>query len=226
MLCKTLLGGLLAATALPCAAQVSWYAGLAGGQSRTDIEAVRNREQTLQLAQTVQTDFDDRDTAWKVFGGVRLNSVIAVELTYADLGRAQTVSRGLGGDPALPYGTTVNRKVTSYGADIVGFVPLVPTRFELLGKAGVYRSRLRASSSVEGNIVFTSDPTATSRSISRTEDTTHLGLGFQWWITRTWGVRAEYERFYSIGKPFAVGGTGTTGQADVDAAWLAVTARF
>jgi len=70
------------------------------------------------------------------------------------------------------------------------------------------------------------DPTVSFRTVTHTENTKHLGFGFQWWLTRQWAVRAEYERFYSIGKPFAVGGTGTTGEADVDAAWLGFVARF
>lgn len=51
------------ALSLPAAVQVSWYGGLAAGQSRTDRELVDNRESTLVFAQDVHTDFDAKDSA-------------------------------------------------------------------------------------------------------------------------------------------------------------------
>src|SRR4051794_40903395 len=118
---KTLPLCLLMLASLPAAAQMTWYAGAAGGRARTDIEAVRNRESTLTLVQSVQTAFDDTDTAWKAFAGLKFNSVIGLELAYADLGRATTRSEGLGGSPAAPFSTTINRNVTGFGLDLVGF---------------------------------------------------------------------------------------------------------
>lgn len=218
---------------LPCliafstsaAAQVSWYAGAAGGQSRTSIDAVRNREATLLNIDSAQTAFDDRDTAWKAFAGLRLNRAIALELAYVDLGRARTRTEGFG-TSTLPYATTINRKVDGFGVDIVGYAPIFADKLELVGKVGVYRTRLDVNNQLEGNIVFTNNPGDTYREVTRREDTTHVGIGLQHVITKRWAVRLEYERFFSIGKPFAVGGVGTTGQADVDAAWVGVVAKF
>ena len=212
-------------TALPAAAQVSWYAGAAGGQARTSIDWVRNRESTLQNVQSTQTAFDDKDTAWKAFAGLRFNRAISLELGYVDLGRATTATRGLAGDPSLPYGISMDRKVDGYGLDVVGTVPL-PARLELIGKAGLYRTRLQTTAVLDGNIIFSNAPGDRSRSIERKEDTFHLGVGLQWWLTPRWAIRAEYERFSNIGKPFEVGGSGTTGQADVDAAWVGAVFRF
>src|SRR5947209_5771028 len=53
--------------AVPAAAQVSWYGGIAGGRARTDIDAVRGEEGNLTLVDSLRTDFDARDTAWKAF---------------------------------------------------------------------------------------------------------------------------------------------------------------
>ena len=216
---------LAALAAAPAFAQVSWYAGLAGGQARTDIEAVRNRESTITLVSSLQTDFDDRDAAWKVFAGMRFLPGLGLEVTYADLGRATTTTRGLGGNPALPFAIAINRDVTAVGIDLVGHAQL-PARLTLQGKVGYYRTTLKADATLEGNIVFNNSSDERFRSTKLNEETTHLGVGLEWAMTRRWAIRAEYEKFLNVGKPFQAGGTGTTGEADLDAAWVGVVARF
>ena len=74
----------VAGATIPAAAQVSWYAGIAGGQSKTDRELVANRESTITLATNISTAFDAKDTAWKAFAGLRFNPVLALELSYAE----------------------------------------------------------------------------------------------------------------------------------------------
>ncbi len=213
--------------AFPAAAQVSWYAGASGGSARTDDEIVANRESTILNASNVSTAFDERDTAWKLFAGARLNPIVGLELAYADLGRSRLDTRLLGGDPPFPAGIAIDRKAKAWGADLVLFAPLGVERLDLFGKAGYYRTKLDVGASLDGNIQFSNgDPAERSRASSRREDTFHWGLGAQYAVTRNLAVRAEYERFTSIGKPFAVGGSGTTGQADVDLVSLAVVYRF
>jgi opacity protein-like surface antigen len=212
--------------ALPSFAQVSWYGIAAGGVARTDINAVRNREETLINISSLNTDFDDTDAAWKLTAGLRINRALALELSYVDLGKATTATRGLGGEPALPFGFIVGRKVTGLGLDLVGSVPVIPRYLDVIGKVGVYRTTLKADATLEGNIVFSNNPGDTHRSAERKEDTTHLGIGLQHAITPRWSVRAEYERFFSIGKPFQIGGVGTTGEADIDVAWIGIVGNF
>lgn len=223
---KTLLAAFCLA-AFPAAAQVSWYAGASGGSARTDNEIVANREATIVNASNISTAFDERDTAWKLFAGARLNRIVGLELAYADLGRSRLDTRLLGGDPPFPAGIAIDRKVKTFGADLVLFAPLGVERFDLFGKAGYYRTKLDASASLSGNIQFSNgDPAERSRASSRREDTFHWGLGAQYALTRNLAVRAEYERFTSVGKPFAVGGSGTTGQADIDLVSVGVVYRF
>ena len=40
------------------------------------------------------------------------------------------------------------------------------------------------------------------------------------------GVRAEWERYQKVGKPFEIGGTGTTGEADTDFYSVSLVYRF
>ena len=220
-----LIAAALALAATPAAAQLRWYVGGSVGQARTSNDAVTNRESTLQFVQSMQTDFDDTDSAWKVFGGVRFNPYLGLEATYTDLGTATTATRGLGGDPVLPFGFIIDRKTRGYGLDLVGVLPFAE-RFELFGKAGAYRTRLEASATLEGNAVFSNSPGDRFRTVTRTETTRHLGAGLQWRFAGPWTLRVEWERFYDIGKPFEIGGSGTTGEASVDLASVGLAYRF
>ena len=217
---------MFAAACLPAHAQQGrWYAGAAAGGSKTGSELVFNRESTLVNVASASTDFDDRDGAWKAFGGFRFNSVIALELGYADLGEhrmfTSIVSNG------LPGSIEIARKVSGYGIDLVATAPLGFERFRLFGRAGAYRVKLEATAALDGNIVFTNgDPDQRRRTITQHEDIFHTGLGMEWQLTRTLALRAEYERFARIGRAFRVGGSGTTGEADTDVATIGIVASF
>lgn len=222
---KTLVAALALAAATPAAAQLGWHVGIAGGQAKTSDEAVRNRESTLQFVQSMSTEFDDRDNAWKVFGGMRFNPYLGLEATWVDLGKAQTATRGIGGDPALPFGFIIDRDTRGYGLDAVGTLPFAD-RFAVFGKAGLYRTTLKASATLEGNAVFSNSPGDRFRTVERKENTRHLGVRFAWSFAGPWTLRVEYERFFDIGKPFEIGGSGTTGEASVDLASVGLSYRF
>jgi opacity protein-like surface antigen len=219
---------LLAALAAgPAAAQVSWYAGIAGGQAKTDRELVANRESTITNATGISTAFDAKDTAWKAFAGLRLNPVIALELAYADLGEHRLVTRMQGGDPPFPASIAIDRRISGYGLDLVATPPLGWSRVDLFARIGVFRSRLEAKAALEGNIVFTSgDPEERVRNTTRDETVLKFGLGAECRLARNVGLRLEWERYAAVGKPFVVGGSGTTGEADTDVVSLGLTMRF
>jgi OmpA-OmpF porin, OOP family len=202
-----------------------WYAGIAGGQSQTSDELVRNRESTIVNGTSVGSDFDAKDNAWKVFGGFRFNDLLAVELNYADLGRSHLTTNTLGGDPVAPGSVSIARKICGYGADVVLSAPM-GTRYAIFGRVGAFRSRLEADAQLTGNVVFTDAPGVTSRSTTVNETVVKFGVGGDWWFTKNAALRLEWERYHNIGKAFQVGGTGTTGEADVDAVSLGVLMRF
>lgn len=218
---------LLAAVAMPAAAQVSWYAGIAAGQAKTDRELVANRESTLTQAASISTAFDARDSAWKTFAGVRFNPVLALELTYADLGSHRMITTLQGGDPPLPAAIAIDRRISGYGLDLVATAPLGWSRVEIFARAGAFRSRLEATAALSGNIVFTGgDPNERVRGTTRDETVLKLGIGAECRLAGNAAMRLEWERYTSVGKPFAIGGSGTTGQADTDVVSLGVTMRF
>lgn len=223
---KPLLLLALVSLAAPAMAQPSFYGGASVGQARTSGDLVRNRESTILFAQDLRTDFDDTDTAWKAFGGVRLNSVFGFEASYVELGRQRMNTTLAGGDPPLPAGILINRKITGYGLDMVGTAPLGFQRFSLFGKVGVFHSRIKADATLDGNIEFGVGTGERFRRVTRRETSMHFGVGTDVGLARNLAVRVEYERFANVGKPFAIDGEGTTGEADTDLLSVGVVMRF
>jgi opacity protein-like surface antigen len=227
MIRKTLFFLMLAAAAAPAAAQVGWYAGISGGQAKTDSELVANREGTITDATDLRTDFDAEDTAWKAFFGLRLNAVVALELNYADLGRHRTHTTMQGGQPPLPAAISIDRRISGYGVDLVAMPPLGWANVSLFGRVGAFRSRLEATARLDGNIVFTGgDADERARTTNRQETVLKAGIGGEWWFRPNAALRLEWERYHEVGKPFAIGGSGTTGEADTDVVALGVLMRF
>jgi len=208
--------------ATPASAQAGgWYAGLAGGQSRTDRDLVRTREETLQFAPEVHSDFDATGDAWKVFAGYRFTPYVAIEAAYADLGRARMSSFLPGNVSQLPGAFTIDRRVEGFGADVVGTLPIGP-RFALFARAGAFRARVRSDVALEGNVAFSDDATARARRITDDRTIAHYGVGGEWRFARRMALRLDWERFADAGSDFAVGESGRTGRADTDAVMLGV----
>ena len=213
------------ASAAPALAQVSpWYIGLAMGQSKTDSELVSNRESTVVNAAVLGSDFDAEDGGFKFTGGYNFNRHLAIEVSYADLGSSRLtthiVNQGLGGS------VTLHRQVEGFGADLLARLPVGP-RASLFGRLGVVRSRLEAEAVLQGNIVFTgADPDERSRSAVHTENVTRAGFGADFDFGRGMAMRVEWERWLDVGKPFAIGGKGTTGEADTDFYSVGFVYRF
>jgi OmpA-OmpF porin, OOP family len=218
---------LVAAMSAPAWGQAHWYAGIAGGESKTDRQLVVNRETTITDASDLSTAFDAKDTAWKGFFGLRLNRVIALELNYADLGRHRMVTTMLGGQPPLPAAIAIERRISGYGLDLVATAPMGGSRFSVFGRLGAFRSRLEARAALDGNIVFTSGgEEERTRTTTRQETVLKAGIGGEWWFARNAAVRADWERYHAVGKAFAIGGSGTTGEANTDVLSLGVLMRF
>jgi OmpA-OmpF porin, OOP family len=202
-----------------------FYAGIALGQSKTSDELVTNRESTITLAQNISTSFDDKDTAWKAYFGYQATPWLAVELNYADLGRHSTDTTFLGGDPPTPAEVIIRREVKGFGIDLVLSTP-VWQRFSVFGRVGLFRAELDASAELRGNVVFNNGNGETVRSTTQKENVTRYGIGAEAAIAPNTAVRLEWERYEQIGKKFAIGATGTTGEADTDTVTLGVVYRF
>jgi OmpA-OmpF porin, OOP family len=118
---------------------------------------------------------DGEDTAWRLFGGYQLNTNLALELAYTDLGEAS----------ATVPGGSASAEATALELSALGMLPLAE-RFSLYGKAGIYRGEIDASSSIGG---------------SASEDNTDLtlGAGVQFDMTRNIALRGEWQRYMDMG---------------------------
>jgi OOP family OmpA-OmpF porin len=226
---KTIASVLSAAVlALPAAAIAGpWYAGIGVGQSSTSNDLVTNRESTIVLGSDIHSDFDKTDTAWKAFAGYRLHRNFAVEVNYADLGKTHLFTELSGGYPPAPASIAMNRRIDGYGADALALWPIDPWRLTPFARAGAFRARLKEDTTLAGNIVFTNgNPDDRSRTVSLDETVFHWGVGADWDVMPNIAVRFEWERYTKVGKPFAIGGNGNTGEADTDAWMVNVLYRF
>lgn len=141
-----------------------WYAGGSLGQSKAkDADC------------TGFISCDDKDSAWKIFGGYEINRNFAVELGYTNLGEFKASGPGVG---------TESIESTAWELVGVGQIPIAD-RFSLYGKLGGYRAE------TEGR----------AGALSADESNTGLtfGVGAQYDFTRTVGVRAEWQRYNDVG---------------------------
>ena len=98
-----------------------WYFGGGAGQFNAQIDDVDQVDNTIDA-------WDEDDTAYKFFGGYRLNRFVAFELDYINLGEPS------GG--TVP-GFNVDASVDGFAPYVVGTLPLGPY-FELYGRLGYY----------------------------------------------------------------------------------------
>lgn len=121
---------------------------------------------------------DEKDSAWKVFGGYRINRHFAVEASYINWGEAS-----VSGGTFLGVPTSGRGEATSLGVAAVGILP-VSDRFYLFGKIGMLSTDVEVSVNVGGF------PGTGSES----ETEAHFGLGAGFNITRNLSLRGEWER--------------------------------
>ena len=149
---------------------------------------------------------DDKDTAWKLFGGYQFNRHLAVEAGYTDLGEV--------GASGVLSGVSVRGtvEVTAFELMGVGSFPVMD-RFALYGKLGVYRAETEQSvTGTLGTITVTDNA-----SENNTDLTFAFGARFD--ITRNLGIRAEWQRYLDVGG-------GEIGEDDVDVLSVGVLWRF
>lgn len=156
------------------------YLGASLGQSDSDISCPAG------------TTCDDKDTAWKVYGGLEVNEYISMEAGYVDLGKV-----GYSG------AKTGSRETKGMLLQLVGTYALNPS-FTLIGRGGMNI----LGTDVNGTIAGTPNNNS-----SDTDVVWSLGLGGQYNFTQSAGLRVEWERYFKAGGRADNGGTG---QANVD----------
>ena len=143
------------------------YAGLSIGQAKT-----KDVCSSVAALGTSGVSCDDKDTAWKIFGGYQFMRYLAAEVAYTDFGKVKVSS---------PIGSA---EVKSNAWELVGVgsYPIGTSGFAPYVKAGFYRGESKASNTLGGSAKDTSnDWTA--------------GLGVRYDIVKNFAVRAEWQRY-------------------------------
>ena len=195
------------ASAVAMADDSAWYLGANIGQSKASIDDARISNGLVGAGATsISISDDDRDQAYKIYGGYQFNRYFALEGGYFDLGRfgfrADTVPAG-----------TLNGTIDLRGLnlELVGTVPITE-KFSAFGRVGANYAEARDNFSGTGAVrVFNASPDTRDTNLK-------LGLGLQYAFTDSVAMRAEVER-YRIND--AVGNKG-----DVDFVSVGLVYRF
>jgi OOP family OmpA-OmpF porin len=194
---------------LATAQDQEYYAGLAIGRSSADVTEI-SRQDVLDTGFTSISGFQSgsskSDTAWKIFGGYRLNPNVAAELFYANLGKFSREASGTGVttfSSTLDFALNSNLKITGFGAAVLVGLPLTE-QLSAFAKPGlIYWMAKRTDSTTAG--------TATqNKSTDKNGTSPSLGVGISYAFTDKLSARLEGERFFDIGDK------NTTGKSNID----------
>lgn len=146
-----------------------FYVGAGAGQFNAGIDDVDDVDATVD-------EWDEDDTAYKLFAGYRLNRFLGVELDYINLGEPSG---------AIVPGTNLDSSVDGFAPYVVGTVPL-GRFFEVYGRLGYFF--YDATRGVENEL---------GDRVEFDEESEDLvwGAGIGANIGEKFNVRFEYERF-------------------------------
>jgi OOP family OmpA-OmpF porin len=180
------LAGLGALLATPALAQEGgyFYGGLSAGESRAEIDQPGITAKLLGAGLgTTGFAIDDRDVAYKLFGGYQFNRYFGVEAGYFNLGKFGFTAN------TQPAGTLEGQiKLQGLNLDLVGTLPL-SERWSAIARIGAQAARARDTFSGTG-AVGVLDPNP-----SQTEVNVKLGAGLQYAFSPGFMMRAEAERY-------------------------------
>lgn len=171
--------------------------GWMGGRMDTNLYIGANVGQSRfsSSCENVPVSCDDKDTGWKAFAGYRFHRNVAVEAGYFDLGRASAAGGGV----------FAEAKVRGWELAGLAIFPVVD-RLDVYARLGMARSRVSVSAT-------------TGFGVSDNSTDVTYGLGAQYSLARNLGVRAEWQRYDSVGGD-------NTGKDDIDLFSVGVLFKF
>ncbi|MDP9084748.1 MAG: OmpA family protein [Pseudomonadota bacterium] len=174
----------LVASSIAAADDSDWYIGGNVGQSRAKIDNVRivNGLTAQGIATTTVRD-DDRHFAFKVFGGYEFNKYFSLEAGYFDLGRF-----GFTANTVPAAGLTGKIKLNGANFDAVGTLPF-GDKFSAIARIGYTYSYAKDDFAGYGAVIVR-DPERNQHSSNY-----KFGVGLQYAVTKSFGLRAEAERY-------------------------------
>ncbi len=189
----TLLLGLALA---PIMAHAEWYGGVNFGQTKA-----KNSTFCSDLASVLDPGYScgiDEKNGWRVYGGNQFMDNLAVEVGYVDLGTFTTKVNG--NQAGAPPGTTVTSntdfKAKGYNLALVGILP-VTKELSVIGRVGIFRWTAKVSGTASsGGVTVSNDAKATKAG----NNPNNIGIGVNYNLTKSIGLRAEWERFTDVGE--------------------------
>lgn len=166
------------------AAEAGWYGGASLGQSRAKIHNERIAAGLGASGLTMDSiSADNRDLGFKLFAGHKFNPNFALEGGYFNLGEFGFTAT------TTPAGTYTGAiKFQGLNLDALGILPLTD-RFSVFGRVGLTYTEGKNNYSSTGAVTV-SDPNPKKRDANY-----KLGLGVQYDLTESLGVRGEWERY-------------------------------
>ncbi len=142
---------------------------------------------------------DEKDTAYKIYGGLEVNEYISMEVGYVNLGEAEVTD-------------TTSSTASAHGMmmQIVGTYALNPS-VTLIARGGMNVLNYE----IDGPLAGTPN-----NNEGDTDVAWSLGLGAQYNLTKSMGLRMEWERY------FKVGDADTTGESDIDLITAGIVFKF
>jgi OOP family OmpA-OmpF porin len=174
-----------ASVAAPALSQDSgyYYGGVSVGESRTDVDPSRQTSDLLPGVSAATASTDNKDTAYRLFGGYQFHQNMAVEAGFFNLGHSTFTA------VTVPAGSLAGRtKVQGVNLDLVGTLPLTE-QLSLLGRVGVQRTRSTSSFGGTGAAAGVVD------SQKHNGNDYKVGVGVQYAFHPGVWLRAELERY-------------------------------
>ena len=170
---------------LAVAADSGWMGGLSIGQAKAKIDNDRITNQLLGAGFTSATITDDSDdTAYKIFGGYKFNKYFALEGGYFNLGQFGYTAA------TVPAGTLSGTiKLQGVNLDAVGMLPITE-KISAFGRVGLNYAKAKDDFTSSGSVATPTDP-----SPNKGDTNYKAGLGLQYDLTKTVGLRGEWERY-------------------------------
>lgn len=177
------IGSLLAGAAL-AQDDSHYYFGIAGGVSKATIDQPGITRRLTDTGLTVNGfSADNRDTAYRIFGGYQFNRYFGVEAGYFNLGKFGYSAS------TTPAGRLDGQiKLDGPHLDLVGTLPMTD-RLSFLARVGVHGARARDRFTGSGAVgVLNANP-------RKTEANYKVGAGLQYAFSPGFALRGEFDRY-------------------------------
>jgi OOP family OmpA-OmpF porin len=165
----------------------AWYIGGNIGQSRAKIDDKSISTALFGAGFNSSISNNDKNTAFKLFGGYQFNRNFAVEGGYFNLGEFGYTATTAA--PALA--ATLNGKIKLQGLnlDAVGMLPL-GDKFSVFGRVGMQYAQAKDTFTSSGAAPTPANPNPSKNALNY-----KVGVGAQYDFNQSLGMRIEAERF-------------------------------